>query len=345
MVDQILRRWTNAIATTSATSRTASPEGDLSYSWPAMLSAISTKEGTVSVPQTYHLWFPPVPENMVMIHGGEFCMGSLLPSSVPLEVPVHTAMVFSIFMDRYEVYGTLWNDVRNWATNHGYTDINVGQVGYSATGGLIGVTHPVINVSWYDCIKWCNARSEREGLIPVYYTNGAQTGVYRAGFYRLDNSMVDWNANGYRLPTEAEWEKAGRGGLTGFLYPWGNKIDGAMANFRGSGDPYDEGTTPVGYYSGAQVINGQSVWGNTMNGFGLYDMAGNVYEWCWDWYGPLTVSDPPENPRGPDNGRYRVLRGGCWQSTMTYCLLCSFRHYMAPTVRSNTIGFRCVRRL
>jgi len=144
-----------------------------------------------------------------------------------------------------------------------------------------------VNVSWYDCLKWCNARAERDGLTPAYYTSGTQDAIYRTGSLDLSNACVNWDAAGYRLPTEAEWEKAARGGLVGHHYPWqsyggtcSNHIDGSRANYWNSGDPYG-GTTPVGYYNGNQTPAGIDM----ANGYGLYDIVGNAYEWCWDeWH-------------------------------------------------------------
>src|SRR5215212_2223216 len=96
--------------------------------------------------------------------------------------------------------------------------------------------HPVNNVSWYDAVKWCNARSEKDGLTPCYYSNVGLTVVYKTG---RTEPYVRWTANGYRLPTEAEWEKAARGGLVGKRYPFGDSIDGSQANYSGSGDAFE----------------------------------------------------------------------------------------------------------
>jgi formylglycine-generating enzyme required for sulfatase activity len=188
------------------------------------------------------------------------------------------------------------------------------------SGGSWGSDHPIHTVNWFDVVKWCNARSEKEGLVPAYYLDEAKTQVYRSG----DKvPTVNWNA-GYRLPTEAEWEKAARGGVEGKLYPWADseEISDDRLNYNNKFGR----TTPVGSYPA--------------NGYGLRDMAGNVWEWVWDWHAEYPgglVTDP----RGPESGSARLLRGGGWVGAAEDCRAAD-RLPHPPTRRNYHIGFRAV---
>ncbi len=261
------------------------------------------------------------PFGMAFIPAGSFVMG---------DAPLRSVVVSSFYLDRFEVTKELWDQVYQWSVGNGYS--------FDQQASGVAANHPVQTVSWYDVVKWCNARSQKENRTPAYYTDAAQTLIYKTGNVDLTAAMVKWTGRGYRLPTEAEWEKAARGGQAGNEYPWGNTITGSQANYSASGDPYSTNgvqTTPVGYYNGSQIPAGVDM----ANGYGLYDMAGNVWEWCWDWYAAYdtTLTDP----RGPDSGSDRMIRGGCWLDDTGYLRCASRNINRPPSNRYSFIGFRC----
>jgi formylglycine-generating enzyme required for sulfatase activity len=284
---------------------------------------------------------PVPPPGMVYIPAGPFQMGDSSDGDADA-LPVRMVSVSAFFAERYEVTRTLWNQVRQWGVANGY----------SFTGGVFAVSlHPAENLDWYDAVKWCNARSEMDGLTPCYYLNDEQTAVLRSSTQNVTVAQVKWSANGYRLPTEAEWEKAARGGLLGRRYPWGDTIDANQANFIYSGDTSEPGSTPVGYYNGNQTPPGLDM----ANGYGLYDIAGNVLEWCWDSYSSSYYGDPTSgtDPRGPPFTGNRTVRGGSYDDLAT-SLRVARRIVASPdsivveglggTGQSGGIGIRCVRR-
>lgn len=297
----------------------------------------------------------PAPSGLALIPAGSFTMGDNFNDSDISwgERPTHTVYVSAFYMDQYEVTKALWDEVYQWAINRP-VEVRY-SFDYADSGQGKANNHPAHTMTWYDAVKWCNARSEREGRVPAYYTSAAQTVVYRSGQVNVQNDWVKWNA-GYRLPTEAEWEKAARGGVSGQRFPWGNTITHSQANYYSywsGGVPYysydvnpTEGyhpafatggfpyTSPVGYFAA--------------NGYGLYDMAGNVWEWCWDWcssnwYAKAGASQ--NDTRGPSETlSYRVLRGGYW-GNYANVTRCANRNDYYPGSRNSAFGFRCVRGL
>ena len=324
----VLQTVTNLTSTNWATVRTAYP--------------VNAGQVSNSAPSGFFRLQPvTVPAGMALIPAGWFTMGDTLDGGSPNYDNYPTNVYVSAFvMDVNLVTFSLWQTVYNAATTfYGYSFDNAG-AGNAAN-------HPVQTVNWYDVVKWCNARSQLSGLTPCYYTDAGLTQVYTTG--DVDAVYVNWTASGYRLPTEAEWEKAARGGLSGCRFPWGNLISESQANYYGDTHSYSYDRGPNGYNS-IGIIGGTSpatspVGSFDVNGYGLYDMAGNVYEWCWDWYGTPYGQPTINNPTGAGSASgFRVLRGGYWYY---YALgsRCSYRNSNDPVYAGNGVGFRCVRGL
>jgi formylglycine-generating enzyme required for sulfatase activity len=281
--------------------------------------------------------------NMALIPAGSFTMGATTNmghESYSGEVPQHSVYVSAFYMDRFEVTKALWDEVKGWNGGNGYS--------YDNAGSGKATNHPVHTINWYDTVKWCNARSQKEGLTPCYYTDAGLSVIYKTGQLA---PYVNWSASGYRLPTEAEWEKAARGGTPGHRFAWSDSdtIQHSRANYysstsyaydtsltRGYHPTFNDGVSPYTSPVGTFAATGYAP--------GLYDMAGNVWEWCWDWYSSSYYGSSPTNdPRGPTSGSGRVFRGGSWGSSAGYCRAASRAYDYPDYSYYGYVGLRCVR--
>jgi sulfatase modifying factor 1 len=231
---------------------------------------------------------------MVLVHGGSFTMGERA-----IAEPVHKVTVSGFLIGRTEV-------------TQGQYQAVVGENPAEFTGDA---ARPVERVSWLDAATFCNKLSLLEGLRPCYTISRASV-------------TCDFSKNGYRLPTEAEWEYAARGGLAGRGYA-----------FAGS-NIADE----VAWYYGDSGNRSMPVATKLPNELGIYDMSGSLWEWCWDWYGPYPATEQVD-ARGPASGQRRVMRGGSWNDGDS-TLRCAHRNSASPDTWDNTrVGFRVVRRV
>ncbi len=258
-------------------------------------------------------------------------------------------------LNRYETTYNLWYLVVSWAESNGYSFMNPGREGSRGSRGNPpsedGMFHPVTMVNWYDVIVWCNALSEMAGFQPCYTYQGK---VLRDTWDTVscDQAECDWDADGFRLPTEAEWEYAARKTRYGLQ---SGKLCSGLVDITGHDDdsiPVDEvawycenststhtvGTAGTPFASSADTEPGS---GNP-NASLLFDMSGNVMEWCWDWYDIYTDSAEGEWNCGPATGSERVMRGGSW-SPYTLFICTGDRYAFDPNVIYDYNGFRICR--
>jgi len=334
-------------------------ECDPSNNWCNGIDLLQSGSVTMEDLAGFAFSWEPKPSQMVFIAGGRFQMGDRRNEGSAGERPVHDVTLSSFYMGRYEVTNRKYCHFLNSALSNNLIQVSDGIVYkmdadlsqpycdtsasstysqivlmdntfYVATkGGRDMSNDPVIRISWYGAVAYCNWLSELEGREPCY---------------NLSTWACNFTKNGYHLPTEAQWEYAARGGLVGSRFPWGDTITHEQANYfssvvyaydvsetRGYHPMWNDGTRPHTSPVGTFVANQ----------YGLHDMTGNVLEWCNDWhagYSPASQTDPT----GATAGSYRVLRGGGWDHIASLCRV-TYRHVGSPANRNNNYGFRVCR--
>lgn len=247
--------------------------------------------------------------NMIFVQGGTFQMGSSDGGS--LEKPVHSVTISDFYICKYEVTQKEWQEVIG--SNPSY---------------FKGDNLPVEGVTWYDAVEFCNKKSIKEGLQPFYTIIKNRKDRNNKSNYDNLKWLVtcDFSKNGYHLPTEAQWEYSCKGGVrtAEYKYSGSNMID------------------DVAWYKINSGSKTHSVGKKKANELGLYDMSGNVYEWCWDWDGYYN-SNSQIDPKGNPSGSYRVCRGGSWDHKASNCRMTERICYMYSTNDSYNLGVRLVR--
>lgn len=269
-----------------------------------------------------------IDSNLILINGGTFILGDIWGDDDPNDSPTSVVSLGNYYISNHEVtigeYLVFMNDVN--ISNDGYIKgnkiIDLGDFDCSVSKNFTGFNFksnkffdsdscPITEITWFGALEYCNWLSENNGLEQVYI---------------IDSNTVifDKMKSGYRLPTEAEWEYAAR--------------SGGREDQQWSGTNSNEYLDNYAWYYSNSGNKAYPIKSKNPNAFGLYDMSGNVWEWCWDWYGDYDISNKT-NPIGPISGSRRVIRGGYWYATSIGCKT-SFRTHSNPQGGTGSIGFR-----
>ncbi len=283
----------------------------------------------------------PAGIEFVTIPTGSFQMGDSIGDGYNDERPVHTVTLDTFQMSKHEITNAQYVQFLNAAQTQGkLKDVN-------------GIIYPSTDTS--NSESWCDT-STSSSYSQIVSSGGSYSVRLRDGQPQDNHPVVQvsWygakafcDFYGYELPTEAQWEYAARGGLSGQRFPWGADINHSCANYRANGSAYSYDTSPYTEYTYHPTWNTGTfpytapVGSFSANGYGLYDMAGNVYEWCADWYGSYTSSDQ-SNPTGPITGSNRVIRSSCW-SNVAYSCRVAYRQKGGPVICTRFLGFRVCR--
>lgn len=243
-----------------------------------------------------------IPAGFIKVQGGSFTMGS--PDGFSDELPLHMVTLSSYCISKTEVTQGQWKAVMG--TN-------------PSAFTSVGDNAPLEGVNWYSCIGYCNKLSVSEGKTPCYNISGNTN----PSDWTSGTIICDFTVKGYRLPTEAEWEYASRGGSysLGYIY-------------SGSDTVYN-----VAWYNDNSGSTTHVVGAKKANELGLFDMSGNITEWCWDYYGSYS-SVSQTNPTGPLSGSFHILRGGSWTNTLMSCRPTLRTNYGYPAFFGNAVGLR-----
>ena len=269
------------------------------------------------------------PSGWVLIKAGSFEMGSPEDELGRDDDEVRHEVVISrsFLMKPTEVTQGEWREVTGTSPSY-FSDCGDGC--------------PVERVSWYDAVAYANELSRMEGYKECYKLSGCsgtlgggcgEDNTFCDGDFKCDEvRFLGLDCEGYRLPTESEWEYAARAGTQTAFYNGGITEEGWEK---------DKNLDSIGWYSSNSGKRTHKVGKKPTNDWGLYDMSGNVWEWTWDWLGDYPTSRV-RDPLGPENGSLRVYRGGGWDSTARYSRSAS-RERGIPSIRDHALGFRLVR--